>query len=72
MEELSRRTFVRDVLGLLPVLAFRPAGAAGKTASRPALLDPAALKDLKLTNRVLMAPMTRGRAGRRAAAKGRR
>ena len=63
MEELSRRIFVRDALGLLPVLAFGPAGAAGKTASEPALLDPAALKDLKLANRVLMAPMTRGRAG---------
>ena len=63
MEDLSRRIFVRDALGLLPVLAFGPAGAAGKTASEPALLDPAALKDLKLANRVIMAPMTRGRAG---------
>jgi N-ethylmaleimide reductase len=63
MEELSRRIFVRNVLGSLPVLAFRPAGAAGKTPSESALLDPAALRDLKLANRVIMAPMTRGRAG---------
>jgi N-ethylmaleimide reductase len=63
MQEVSRRIFMRNFLGSLPVFALGQAGATSKTASEPALFDPAALRDLKLANRVLMAPMTRGRAG---------
>src|ERR1700742_254429 len=63
MQQLSRRILMSGLLASLPALALRQAGATGKTASAPALYDPAALRNLKLANRVLMAPMTRGRAG---------
>jgi N-ethylmaleimide reductase len=57
---ISRRALSGSLLGasLLPVI-----GRANTGAGHSALLDPMRLSDLLLTNRIIMAPMTRGRAG---------
>jgi N-ethylmaleimide reductase len=61
MPVLSRRTFGRYLLGSLAALAFVRAKASPE--SQHGLLDPTVLRALRLPNRIVMAPMTRGRAG---------
>jgi len=63
MPVLSRRTFARDLLGSLAALAFVHAKASPESQQGLLLLDPTALRALRLPNRMVMAPMTRGRAG---------
>ena len=57
---LSRRSFTNGVIGSL--LAFR-ARASGAVRGDISLLDKARLRGMRLPNRMVMAPMTRGRAG---------
>jgi N-ethylmaleimide reductase len=63
MYKLSRRHFTRSVVASLSTAAVGHAGPLLHGAATPRLLEPLALGSLKLPNRVLMAPMTRGRAG---------
>jgi N-ethylmaleimide reductase len=56
----SRRTLTGCLLGALLSPAL---GRAGAPAKHPELLDPIRMRDLQLPNRIVMAPMTRGRAG---------
>lgn len=57
---ISRRTITGTLLGasLLPVF-----GQANTVAGHPGLLESMRMRDLLLPNRIIMAPMTRGRAG---------
>ncbi len=59
---LSRRDLTGCFLGTLFSLASRRAHTAEST-RHPGLLDPVLLRNLRLPNRIIMAPMTRGRAG---------
>jgi N-ethylmaleimide reductase len=61
MHPLPRRTFTSSLLTTLFALAVRRAAPAEK--SRVTLFDPVAVGDLQLPNRMIMAPLTRGRAG---------
>lgn len=63
MRTLSRRTFARGVAVALVTPAFRDAQAAPAFLERPSLFDSVTLGSLKLSNRIVMAPLTRGRAG---------
>jgi 2,4-dienoyl-CoA reductase-like NADH-dependent reductase (Old Yellow Enzyme family) len=60
---LSRRSFTRTVLSSLTALALARGKAVQATDAGTPLLKPAAMGDLALANRMIMAPMTRGRAG---------
>lgn len=62
MPVLSRRALTQGLLGTLFSLAFGRAGAVESKGS-PGLFDSMQLGSLKLSNRMVMAPMTRGRAG---------
>jgi N-ethylmaleimide reductase len=63
MARISRRTLAKGALGSLVALALRTPVAAEAAKAKPALFDPMTLKDLQLANRMVMAPLTRGRAG---------
>ena len=63
MGPLSRRTLAKGALGSLIGLALGRAGAAEQSKTGAALFDPMTLKGLQLSNRMVMAPLTRGRAG---------
>ena len=60
---LSRRTVAKGALGSLIALGLRPLGAAEVAKAAPTLFDPVEMRDLQLRNRMVMAPLTRGRAG---------
>jgi N-ethylmaleimide reductase len=59
----SRRTFTRTVLSSLTALAFAGERTVRATVAATPLFKPAAMGELTLANRMIMAPMTRGRAG---------
>lgn len=63
MPVVSRRTFTRSVLGSMGLLALARANASPGSEVNPLLLAPTTLHDVRLPNRMVMAPMTRGRAG---------
>jgi N-ethylmaleimide reductase len=59
---LSRRALTGCFLGVLSSLAFRRADTF-ESKVHPGLFDSTLLRGLQLPNRIIMAPMTRGRAG---------
>lgn len=63
MPIFSRRTFTGGVLGSVGMLAFARENASPGSDVSPLLFNPTALHDVTLPNRMVMAPMTRGRAG---------
>ncbi len=63
MPVFSRRTFTRSVLRSMSLLAVARANASPGSEADRLLLAPTALRNLRLPNRMVMAPMTRGRAG---------
>jgi N-ethylmaleimide reductase len=63
----SRRAFTKSLMGSLSALAFAERESPARTVN-VSLLDDVTLRRLRLSNRMVMAPMTRGRAGEGGAA----
>lgn len=66
--KLTRRAVVEGALGTLAALALRSAAAAQAGNASEPLFDPTRMRGLELANRLVMAPLTRGRAGQQRTA----